>query len=443
MTVPKVPPGPRGHFLIGNVLQCARDPLGFLSRCAKEHGDVVRLHAPGMTFYAFNHPDHIEQVLRSKNRDFIKWKLLRATARLFGNGLLTSEGDVWKQQRRLANPSFQSKQVQTYADVMVSYTQRMIESWRSGQTRIISDDMARLTLAIITRTLFDVDIDGEAKAMAPVLGSVLDYYGDSLNSLLLPSWLPTPSNLRYRKAVRTLDGVIARLIKARRARPEEGVELLSRLLHSRDEDGSQMTDQLLRDELVTLAFAGHKTTAAALTYCFYLLAQHPEAETRLTAELRNVLGDRLPVADDVVNLPFTECVVKEALRLYPPSWGIGREAVNDVEIGGYIVPKGTQVVLTQWIVHRDPRWFEEPEAFRPERWENNMESRLPRCAYFPFGDGPRVCIGARFAMLETVLILATIMQRCRLVLVPRQKFRLVPSITLWPSPGIKMVVQER
>src|SRR5256885_1326220 len=195
MTEPKVPPGPRGHFLIGNVLQCARDPLGFLSRCAKEYGDVVRLHAPGMTFYAFNHPDHIEQVLRSKHRDFIKWKLLRKTSRLFGNGLLTSESDVWRQQRRLATPAFQAKQVQTYADVMVRYTQRMIESWQTGQTRMISDDMARLTLAIITRTLFDVDIDGEAKAMAPVLGSVLDYYGDSMNSLLLPSWLPTPSNL--------------------------------------------------------------------------------------------------------------------------------------------------------------------------------------------------------------------------------------------------------
>jgi cytochrome P450 len=194
---------------------------------------------------------------------------------------------------------------------------------------------------------------------------------------------------------------------------------------------------------VTLAFAGHKTTAAALTYCFYLLAQHPDAEARLAAELLDVLGNRLPTADDVANLPYTECVVKEALRLYPPSWGIGREAINDVEIGGYLVPKGTQVVLTQWIVHRDPRWFEQPEAFRPERWENDMESRLPRCAYFPFGDGPRVCIGGHFAMLETVLILATVIQRCRLVLVPRQKFRLVPSITLWPSPGIKMVVQKR
>jgi cytochrome P450 len=204
-----------------------------------------------------------------------------------------------------------------------------------------------------------------------------------------------------------------------------------------------MSDRQLRDELVTLGFAGHKTTAAALTYCFYLLAQSPDAESQLRSELAAVLGDRPPTAEDFPRLSFTQCVVKEALRLYPPSWGIGREALNDVEVGGYRIPKGNQVLLPQWIVHRDGRWFTEPACFRPQRWQGDLEERLPRCAYFPFGDGPRICIGVHFAMLEIVLVLATIAQRFRLALVPGQKFRLVPSITLWPKPGIRMVIGAR
>jgi len=438
----RIPPGPRNTLLVGNLLRYMRDPLGFLTRCAREYGDVVRLRAPCRTFYLLSHPDHIEHVLRSGHRGFIKWKPLRDTGRLFGSGLLTSEGDFWRRQRRLATPAFQGKQVQSYADVMVGQTLRLIESWRAGETRTVSDDMVRLTLAILTKTLFDVDPD-DADAMGPVLAGVLDYFGNPANSLLLPRWLPTPSALRFRRAVRSLDEMIARMIEERRAHPTAGQELLSQLLHAEDEDGQRMTDRQLRDELVTLAFAGHKTTAAALTYCFYLLAQSPEADARLAAEVRDVLGDRPPTAADVPNLPFAECVVKEALRLYPPSWGIGREALGDEEIGGYAVPRGTQLVLVQWVVQRDPRWFDEPDAFRPQRWQNDLESRLPRCAYFPFGDGPRVCIGARFALLETVLALATAVRRYRLELVPGQKFRLVPSITLWPRPGIRMVVCER
>jgi cytochrome P450 len=443
MTEARVPPGPRGLPLIGSLLPYARDPLGFLTRCAREYGDVVRLRGPGLTFYVLTHPDHIEQVLRSRHRDFIKWKLLRDTAALFGSGLLTSEGDLWRRQRRLATPAFQAKQVETYAPVIVESTLRLLQSWQPGRARVINEDMRRVTLAVLARTLFGVDAGAEEQAAGEALETVLDYYGSPLNSLLLPSWLPTPANLRLRRAVRFLDGMIARLIEERRARPTDGQELLSRLLNSRDEEGNRMDDRQLRDELVTLAFAGHKTTAATLTYCFYLLAQAPEAEARLVEELRAVLGDRLPTADDVSRLPFTECVVKEALRLYPPSWGIGREAIADGEIGGFHLPRGTQVVLPQWVVQRDPRWFDQPDAFLPSRWEGDLEARLPRCAYFPFGDGPRVCIGGRFAMLEAVLILAIIARRYRLELVPRQKFRLVPSVTLWPRPGIKMVVRER
>jgi cytochrome P450 len=403
----------------------------------------VRLSAPGSTYYVLTHPEHIEQVLRSRHQDFIKWKLLRDTARVFGEGLLTSEGDVWKRQRKLTNPAFMLSAVRGHADCMVSYTTRLMQDWRPGQTRVISDEMVRLTLAIIARTLFDVDVEQEARPLRRILESVLDYYGDPLNSLLLPPWFPSPANLRLRRSMRALDELIAGLIEQRRHRAGEGSELLSRLLSARDEDGSQMSDRQLRDELVTLGFAGHKTTAAALTYCFYLLAQSPEVEAQLLDELAAVLGDRPPTAEDYSRLSFTQCVVKEALRLYPPSWGIGREAVRDVEVGGYHVPKGTQLLLVQWVVHRDGRWFAEPGCFRPQRWQGDLEERLPRCAYFPFGDGPRICIGGHFAMLEIVLILAAIARRFRLTLVPGQKFKLVPSITLWPKPGIRMVLGER
>jgi cytochrome P450 len=442
----QVPPGPRGLPWLGNALQYARDPLGFLTRCARKYGDVVRLRAPGQTFYQLNHPRDIESVLRGQHQNFHKWRPLRGTARLFGSGLLTNEGDAWKQQRKLCNPSFQTRQVQTYAPAMVEHTCRMLEGWRPGQVRVINDDVNRLALAILTRTLFGIDLDTEAVDLEEVLGSVLGYFGDPFNSLVLPSWLPTPANLRYRRGVRTLDTLIARLTGERRAQLAQGrpgTELLSRLLAARDESGSGMSEKQLRDELITIAFAGHKTTAATLTYSFLLLAQHPEADDRLAAEVRQVLGDRLPTAEDVSSLPYTECVIKEALRLYPPSWGIGREALADCEIAGYHVPRGTQVVTVQWVVHRDGRWFDNPGKFRPARWENDLEDRLPRCAYFPFGDGPRVCIGGHFAMLETVLILATIARRFRLTLVPKQQFRLVPSVTLWPKPGIKMGVEAR
>lgn len=436
-----LPPGPRGWPLVGNLFQAARDPLGFLTRCAREYGDVVRLTAPGATYYALTHPAHIEQVLRTQADDFIKWKLLRATSRLFGRGLLTNEGDHWKAQRKLLNPAFLLQAVRTYADDVVQHTSRMLDTWRPGETRVVSDEMAHLTLAILARSLFDLDLERDARPLGRILQTVLDYYGDILNSLVLPSWLPTPANLRLRRALRDLDAVIAGLIAERRSTAESRHDLLSRLLAARDEQGNGMPDQLLRDELVTLAFAGHKTTAAALTYCFLLLAGAPEVEKQLVEEVRTVLGDAPVTADSA--LPYADCVIKEALRLYPPSWGVGREALREVTVGGYRVPKGTQVLALQWIVHRDPRWYDEPEAFRPERWAGDLAARLPRCGYFPFGDGPRTCIGGTFALQELRLALVTIVRRYRLTLVPGQKFRLVPSITLWPKPGIRMSLTPR
>jgi cytochrome P450 len=319
----------------------------------------------------------------------------------------------------------------------------MLQGWKAGEARDVHADMMRLALDIVARTLFGASAAGQAETVGRALEALMTYYASVMSLLPWLRWLPTPGNRRFRRAVRDLNAVVYDMIARRRADGPGGEDLLSRLLPLRDEAGRGMTDRELRDEVVTLFLAGHETTALALSYCFYLLATHPDAEARLSAELAEVLRGRSPTSSDVPRLRYAEWVVKESMRLYPPAPSIGREAINDCEIGGYHVPKGTQIGLVQWIVHRDPRWFDEPEAFKPERWDNDRAKRLPRGAYFPFGDGPRICIGTHFAMMETVLILATVLQRYRLELAPGYRLELFPSITLRPKHGVLVVLHER
>jgi cytochrome P450 len=440
----KVPPGPKGHFLLGNALQYERDPLGFLTRCAREYGEVVRFRVPGMTMYLLSHPRDIEYVLRTNHHNFVKDRFWRARAGIFGQGLVTSEGDLWRRQRGLSQPSFQSKQFETYAPVMVAYTERMLLSWGTGGPRDVHSAMMRLSMEITAKVLFDLDIGQHASELGDVFDVILSHFArPALVWFLLPEWLPLPENLRFRGAIRRLDRIIYGLISERRARGTDAGDLLSRLLHAHDQEGNRMTDQQLRDELVTLFLAGHETTALALTYCFHLLGQNPEADAKLAAELKQVLGDRVPSVADVPLLRYAEGVVRESLRLYPPVWTIGREPRSDCEIGGYPIRKGTPLLMMQWVVHRDGRWFEDAETFKPERWADDLARRLPRCAYFPFGDGPRICIGNNLAMTEAVLILATVAQRYRLTPAPGRPIELVPSITLRPKHGIPMVASRR
>jgi cytochrome P450 len=439
----KIPPGPKGHFLIGHMLLILRDPLDFPTRCARDYGDVVRLRFGRMVTYLLSHPEHIELVLRGNHRNFRKDKGTRLLSGALGQGLLTSEGDTWRRQRQLAQPAFQLDQVQKYGEVMVAYAQRLLQDWRAGEIRDVHADMMRLTLDVVARALFGTSVAGKAETVGRVLDVVMTYYAGLMAWFPWLRWVPTPGNRRFRQAIHDLDAVIYETIAQRRAGGPVGEDLLCRLLTIRDEAGQGMTDRQLRDEVVTLFLAGHETTALALSYCFYLLATHPAAEARLTAELDEVLRGRPPTSADVSRLRYTEWVVKESMRLYPPAPGIGREALSDCEIGGYYVPRGTQIGLMQWVVHRDPRWFDDPEAFKPERWDNDLAKRLPRGAYFPFGDGPRICIGNHFAMMETVLVLATILQRYRLELAPGYKLELFPSITLRPKHGVQMVVRER
>jgi cytochrome P450 len=439
----KLPPGPKGSFFLGNTFAYLRDPLRFLASAVRNHGDFVMLRLGNLRTYLLVNPEHIEYVLKTNADNFMKDKLTRWLIPLVGQGLLTSEGDFWRRQRRLAQPAFQRAQIERYAAVMVENTMRMLSTWRDGQVRDVHQDLMRLTLSIVARTLFNTELAGEAGKIGESLEIVMNYFMSPMRWFGIRERVPLPSTLRYRRAIKQIDDVVYGIIRQRRASGDDPGDLLSRLLGARDENGNGMTDTQLRDESVTLILAGHETTALVLFYTFYLLNLSPEADRRLASELNDVLGERAPNASDVPNLRYTEWVVRESMRLYPPAWGIAREALSDCEIGGYPVPKGTQIFLVQWLVHRDPRIFDDPESFRPERWDNDLFKRLPRCAFFPFGDGPRVCIGNHFAVIEAVLILATIAQRYRLSALPGQKLELLPSVTLRPRGAQRMRLDAR
>jgi cytochrome P450 len=434
------PPGPPGRFLTGHLAELRRDLLGLYTRCARDYGDVALLRFGLKPVYLLSHPDLIEQVLTSRN--FIKHYAVRMNRLLLGNGLLSSEGDFWLRQRRLIQPAFLRDRLAGYAPVMVEHAERLASAWQAGQRRDLCADMRQLTLAIAAETLFGADATGQGPLVHQALVEVMDSFNRRLFSLLrLPESVPTPANLRARRAVRRLDALLYGIIEQRRARGGRN-DLLSLLLQARDEqDGTGMTDRQLRDEAMTLFLAGHETTALALTWTWYLLGQHPEVVEELSAELRRVLGGRAPTAADVPQLAYTERVLLESMRLYPPAYAIGRQAVEACEVGGYRLAAGGSVLMCQWVVHRDPRWFSEPERFLPERWADGLAKRLPKYAYFPFGGGPRVCIGNSFALMEAVLVLATLARRWRIELVPGAPVRPRPRLTLSLEGGVEAVLR--
>ena len=437
-------PGPRGRWLTGNLREFGHDRLNFLMRCARDFGDFVPFRLGRRRVYLLGHPDMIEEVLVTKNRLFGKHFGLRYLRSIIGDGLLSSEGEIWLRQRRLMQPMFHPQRLAGYGKVMVDYTERMLAGWNEGDTRDIHLELAHLTLAIAAKTLFDADASAEANEVTAVLRGALRDTNNRFGQLLpFPDWVPTPANLRRRRSIRRLDAVIYRLIAQRQARPyEEGGDLLSVLLRARDEGGG-MSDRQLRDEVMTLFLAGHGTTANALSWTWYLLATHPEAEAKLAEELASVLGGRVPTPEDLPKLPYTEWVVTESMRVYPPAYVIGREATQDCEVGGHRLRAGDTVLMSQWVTHRDGRFFDEPEKFRPERWADGLAKRLPKYAYFPFGGGPRVCIGNTFALLELPLILATVAQRWRFTLDPSHTVKPWPAVTLRPDDGIRAVLRRR
>lgn len=438
------PPGPPAHPLTGNLRDFAADRLAFLRELARDYGDFVPIKLLRGTAILLNHPDLIEEVLVTKKRHFIKARGTRSLRSLLGNGLLVSEGSFWRRQRRLAQPAFHRDRVAAYSQTMVDYTERMLAAWQPGQSLDVHHEMMGVTLAIVGRALFDTDVSGAANVVGRSLEVTLAHFNWwASTGFLVPLWLPVRPNREFARAKAELDRIVYDLIARRRSSGEDPGDLLSMLLAARDEDGAGMTDRQVRDEVMTLLLAGHETTANALTWTFLLLAQAPEADAQLADELGRVLAGRPPALADLPRLPYTENVVKEALRLYPPAWILGYEAVDDVTIGGYPVRKGTTMFMSQWVTHRDPRWFPEPDAFRPERWADPQIKQLPTYAYYPFGGGERLCIGKGFALMEASLLLATIAARYRLELTAGQALDLEPSVTLRPRHGLAMVARPR
>jgi cytochrome P450 len=436
-------PGPKGTWLGGNLPQFRRDRLSFLEYCAREFGDFVSIRfGPRRVLLVFD-PDAIEQVLVTQNQNFIKHFALRFDSMVLGKGLLTNEGDFWLRQRRLIQPVFLKQRLASYGDVITAVGQDMLNAWQPGTPVEMLTEMEALTLRIASKVLFGCDAGAEAHDVGEALHVAQHCFIARFNATIpWPSRMPIPRHIRLWKAVRRLDEIMYGFIKQRRASAEQRDDLLSRLLQAQEADGGRMSDRQVRDEAMTLFLAGHETTALTLAWAWYALAQHPEEEEKLIAEVRAVVGDRPPELGHLPRLRHTERVIQETMRLYPAAYIIGREALGDCEIGGYPVPKGRTVMMSQWVVQRDPRHWERAEEFRPDRWIDGLPN-LPKYAYFPFGGGPRLCIGNTFAMMETVLLLAAIAQKYRFTVVPEHPVVPSPTFTLRPRDGIRAVLTRR
>jgi cytochrome P450 len=445
MSTAALPDGPMGAPLLGHMLAFRRDPLAFLLRLAREYpGELVRFRQGPRTVYLVKHPDLIKEVLVTRQHEFTKSRALQWAKLFLGEGLLTSEGEFHTRQRRLAQPAFHRQRIAGYGEEMVALAVEARERWRPGQTLDLDAEMMRLTLSVAARTLFGVDVAAVAGDVRRDVATILALFPRfSLPFFGLIQKLPLPSNARFDRAVARLDGLVYRLIAERRADPAPRRDLLSMLLGAQDEeaDGAGMTDRQLRDEVMTLLLAGHETTSNALTWTFYLLSQNPGAEARWREELRSVLGERLPTAEDLPALSGTERVLAESMRLYPPAWGIGRRAAHDLVLGGYPVPAETILALPPYVVHRDERFWPDPLRFLPERFTPEARAARPKFAYMPFGGGARSCIGEPFAWMEGVLLLATIGQRWRLRLVPGHLVEPLALMTLRPRHGMKMTAE--
>ena len=439
-------PGPPRRYPLQNWLALQRNPLRFLEGVAR-HGDVARFRLGPVFVYLVNDPDLIRSVLVTRADAYHKGRALERARRLLGQGLLTSEGALHLRQRRLMQPAFHRERIAGYGETMVRYAGRAAERWKAGETIDVHKEMVALTLAIVGKTLFDADVEEEADEIGKALTEALELfqrllmvpYGEFLEKL------PIPSTLRFRSARRRLDATIARLIAERRRNPRDRKDLLTLLLLAQDTegDGGGMTDTQLRDEAMTIFLAGHETTANAMAWTWHLLSQNPEAEGRLHEELDRVLEGRAPGVADLPRLRYTEMVLSESMRLFPPAWILGRRAIVDHELGGYRIPAGSIVLLSQWITHRDARYFPDPLRFDPQRFTAEAQAARPRFSYFPFGGGPRVCIGEGFAWMEGVLVLATIARRWRFLPVDGIPVTPAAMITLRPKSGLPMRIEAR
>ncbi len=443
---PRVAPGPRGLPLIGSLLDAWQNPLEMMARGAREHGDVCRFRFAWVDYYLLTDPAAAHRVLVENAKAYNKSPNYRGLKVMLGQGLLTSEGEFWRRQRRLAQPAFHREKIASFIETMAVCTNDMLDRWSAtpdGSTLDVHAEMMRLTLRIVGKTLLSADLEADAKQFGEALNVAIRWANDYVDSIVrVPPSVPTPSNLRFRRAQRVIERVVLRVVEERRTSGEDKGDLLSMFMNARDDaTGERMSDRQLMDELLTLTLAGHETTANALSFTFDLLSRYPDVARRLRAEASAVLGGRAPRLDDLPRMPYTRAVVEESLRLYPPAWVFERVALEEDEVAGYRIPRGAIVAVSPYTMHRKPTIWQNPEGFDPNRFLEPDPSR-PKLAYIPFGAGPRTCIGNAFALTEMQVILPLIMARASLELPPGAELDLEPSITLRPRAGLPMTLRS-
>jgi cytochrome P450 len=429
---------PKGLPLVGHVLEFAKDPPGYLMRLTEEHGEIVNLRFGNRNMTLVTRPDLVALVLRDYAKKFKKpYRGFPALKALIGNGLLSSDGDFWLRQRRLAQPAFHKEKVRAYGETMRTFTLRALEHIpKHGD---IFEWLNTLTLEIVAKTLYNAEVGSHSSRVGKALEEALAANRAQMGQPIpLPLWIPLPGHKRLNAAVAELDQITFELIAKERANPSE-YSLLSMLVAARDEDGSQMTNAQLRDEALTLLLAGHETTANALAWALHLLLEHPEKMQKAVQEAKTHIGAEGCRLEDMKNLVYIKQVWQETLRLYPTAWSIGRTALEDVQLGEYLIPKKQNIILSQYVTQRNPKYFDQANDFVPERWVEGYEKSLPDHAYFPFSAGPRVCIGNVFAEMEGLILLSTMLARVRFEKSPDHKIEIYASLTMRPKHGVRVI----
>ncbi len=436
------PPGPTGLPVVGSLLAMDGDPLTFMTHVARTFGDVASFRIGGTSFVLVSHPALAEELLVQHRDHTIKDSVTRGLDDVLGQGLLTSDGAHWKRQRRRIAPSFQPRHMAAYSDAMVRSAHEHLPAPGEGD---IHSAMTAVTLAIVVRTLFGAEPGGELDAIGEILDDLMEGFETDQRTLwrVIPSWVPGAHRVAVRHATQRLDELMVDVVARARADGAEGDDLLCRLMAARDDAGQPMSDHELRDELVTLFLAGHETTALAISYAVWLLAEHPEIQDAVHAELNAVLGGRDATPADLRRLTLLDAVIRETLRLYPPAWALGREVTEPFELGGHPMGVGAQVTVSPWVIHRDPRFWVGADRFRPQRWLRGETSALPKLAWMPFGGGPRVCVGNHFAMMEAGLVLATVLQQRQFTACAGFAPDLLPAVTLRPRAGLRVCTSTR
>lgn len=436
------PPGPTGVPLLGSPYTFLRDPFRAFEDWVDEYGDLVAVTIFGNDFYVGAHPDYVEEVLVKRQASFEKGRFQNdQLGAIIGDGLLLSEGAYWREQRQRVQPAFAPASIDEYTAIMHREAADAAADWEDGQTLVLNEAFQRLSLQIMARSLFGVDLGEVGETFATTARTISERFDLGAVSTYLPPWIPTPRNQAYQHALGELETAIYGLIEDRRAADNPGDDLLGILLQAEDDDGTHLSDETIRDEIATVLLGGHDTTALAMTYTVYLLANHPTAASRVRTELDDVLGGDSPSVANVAELTALDNAVREAMRIYPPAYTLFREALEPVDVGRYTVPEGTTLALPQWVVHRDPRWFDDPHEFRPERWADDAADR-PNYAYFPFAGGPRRCIGMEFGLREIKVVLATILQDYEFTVAMDEPLSFSPALTLQPRNDVTVEVQQ-